>query len=270
MNLDEELKLQEQLDEANAAPKTEVDELIVSSEAKLDRWLKERLGKFTSSVLPNLMKSGKGKDAEWGDVSKKVLYGVKYALRTKLLCDQQEFWQMKHGKDNEPRAVEWLRNNHAAIEKICGGKVEKIEHCSEDFEDIEFLVPFDGFGDSPDVKITFTDGRIWRGEIKCPVGGEKIEMTLEEKSFHDKMEYFDQMCGHLIGDPNAEGVLFINYDAYADDAHLIPMWRKDVTTQVAAITERIKKAYAYVLLSIKDPEKYKISNINNHNFEDHV
>lgn len=262
IDLDKELQEQEQLEEQKAAPTTEADKLAVEQEHRINRWLAKRAVRLTSSNNSKLNSKGKGKDVNWGEQAKNVLYELRYGIRTGLVPEQKDFWQMRHGKENEPVAVEYLRANKHLIEELLGSEVVTIEHCSEDYEDIEFLTPFEGFGDSPDIKIVLADGRIWRGEIKCPVNAAKVEALREEKQYHDKLEYFDQMIGHLIGDPEAEGCLFVNYDAFANEVQLLPLYRKDVQQKIEAQIERIKQAYHYV----SNPNN-KISEINNYNFE---
>jgi len=269
MNLLEELKKQEAAEEQNAAPSTEADEALIAYEQRIERWMAKRSKCITSSNLSKLNSKGKSKDQEWGETAKAILYGLKRGLRTGLIPDQKDMWQMRHGKEYEPVAIQYLRDNPGKIEAVLNGKVKEIIHCSEDLPDIEFLQPFEGFGDSPDALIILEDGRRWRAEVKCPVDGEKIEKLLDETIFHDKLEYFDQMIGHLIGDPEAEGVLFINFDAFANDVHILPLHRKDVSAQIEKQVKRIKQGYYYVKQCLASKE-FKISDINNFNFDEHA
>jgi hypothetical protein len=212
--------------EAKAAPVSAEDKLIVTDLAKKERWKAKRVGKITASTLPDLMKGGKG--VPWGETSKKVLYPIKYERRTGLTREHNDnIYQFKFGHENEPRAIAWLKRNGYPDIK-----------CSDDFEDIIFNQPFEGFGDSPD----FTGDKIV-GEIKCHLDQGKIEKYRDELTvIHDKHENYYQFIGHFIGDPEAEACLFVSYDAYADDAHVVKMYRKDHLVNIDKVIARIKDA----------------------------
>ena len=219
--------IEKQLEE-KAIVTNEIDQIEVDEFAKEERWLQKRLGRITASTLPDLMKKGRGTD--WGETAKKVLYPVKYERRTKLLRQSNNsVFNFKFGHENEPRAIEWLKRNGY-----------KITH-SDDCEDIIFNTPFDGFGDSPD----FIGDKLV-GEIKCHVDQGKIEAYREMTEITHKHENYWQFIGHFIGMPEAETLLFVSYDAYADSAHLIEMKREEHEENIEKCIERIKFANEYI------------------------
>jgi hypothetical protein len=237
-NLEEEL-------EAKAIPTSESEQLLVRDLGKEERWLKKRTAKITSSTLPNLMKGGRAKGQEWGETAKDVLYGVKYERRTGLMRETKDFIKnFIFGKEHEPAAFEWLKlNGYPDIKN------------SDDFDDIIFHEPFEGFGDSPDFK-----GEKLVGEIKCNVSQEKYEKLLDEKVIHDKSEYYWQLLGHFIGMPEAETLVYCMYDAYNNEGHVIKMQRKDHLANIEKLEQRIKDANRVVDAALRG--ETKISQIN--------
>lgn len=221
--------------EAKADPTSESEKLIVRDLSKEARWKAKRCGKITSSTLPDLMKSGRG-SIEWGETAKKVLYPVKYERRTGIMRESKDYIKnFIWGKENEPKAIDWLKRN---------GYPDIIH--SDDLEDIIFNTPFDGFGDSPD----FISEKLV-GEIKCHVDVGLIESMREEKAIHDKQTWYWQVLGHFVGAPEAETLLFVSYDAYADDAHVIEMHRKDHLANIEKLEKRIKDANSVVNAALK-------------------
>lgn len=211
-----------------------------------ERWKAKRAKCYiTSSVLPNLVKGGRGKGIEWGDTSKAVLYGALYQQRTGIQLENKDLYQFKWGKEHEPDAIEWLRNN-------C---LEPIVHCSEDFDEIIFNEPFPKFGDSPD----FYSGDNIIGEIKCFVDQVKIEKFREITEIHDKTENYEQFLGHFIGAPARDELWWVIYDAYADDAHIVKMYRKDHLANIEKLKARIQDGIYVVDQCLDNGEK--ISNI---------
>lgn len=229
--------------EANAEPMDDAIKLIVTDLAKEARWKAKRVGKITSSTLPDLMKGGKG--VSWGETAKKVLYPVKYERRTGLMREPKDYIKnFQWGKEHEPSAIEWLRKNG----------YPDIVH-SDDFEDIIFNEPFEGFGDSPDF-----EGKKLVGEIKCHIDQGLIEMMREEKAIHDKQSWYWQIIGHFVGAPEAEKLVFLSYDPYADDGHVIETLRENHLANIDKLTQRIKDANRVIDAALRG--ETSISEIN--------
>ncbi len=209
----------------------------------LDReyeWKKKRVGRITSSQLPNLMKKGRGKP--FGDTSLTVLYGVKYERRTKSMLENVECKAFQWGHDNEPLALDWLRMQ----------MMNTVKSCSDDFEEIVFCTPFEGFGDSPDGYIYDFDGNV-EGvvEVKCPISQPKFEKNIECTEITNKHEYYGQFLGHFLGTPSAKYLLWVVYDGYGDCGYSVRLNRSDCIDDLNNLEIRIKKASAIVDESLK-------------------
>lgn len=239
------MDFEKELQEAEVFEVSEAEQLTVRDLGKEERWKKKRCGKITSSTLPNLMKGGRSKGIEWGEGAKDVLYGVKYERRTGLMRETKDFIKnFTFGKEHEPSAFEWLKQNGYPDIKN-----------SDDFEDIIFHEPFENFGDSPDFI-----GYELVGEIKCNISQEKFEKMMDEKVIHDKSEYYEQFLGHLIGMPEAKKLVFCNYDPVSGKGHVIEMLRKDHLDNIEKLEQRINDGNKVVDASIAG--KTTISEIN--------
>lgn len=227
-------KLKKEAAELNKEPEiVEVDREAV--------WKAKRAKCYiTSSVLPKLMQKGRGKGIDWGSGAKDVLYGSLYQQRTGIQLKNKDFWQFKWGHENEPNAIEWLRKNG-----------HDVKSCTEDFDEIIFKTPFDKFGDSPDFHL----GEKIVGEIKCFVDQVKIEKFREITEIHDKTENYEQFLGHFIGAPERDELWWVIYDAYADDAHIVKMYRKDHLAAIERLTARIQDGIYVVDKCLTDGEK---------------
>jgi len=203
--------------EEKAFPITDEDKLIVIDIGRQERWLAKRSGRITASTLPDLMKQGRGKGVLWGETAKKVLYPVKYERRTGLTRESKDYIKnFIFGHENEIKAIEWLKKNG-----------HEIKSCSDDFDEIVFFTPFDGFGDSPDF---LTNDGVGVGEIKCTVDQGKFEELRDLKTIHDGSEYYWQFL----------------YDTFSDDAAIITMDRIDHEANIAKLTDRIKTASWFI------------------------
>jgi hypothetical protein len=235
----------EALEHAENIEISEVEQLKTDTLNKESRWKEKRKGKITSSKLPDLMKGGRGKGIDWGETAKEVLYAVKYERRTGLMIESKDFIKnFQFGKEHEPAAIAWLRKN---------GYPDIIH--SEDQDDIIFRERFGCFGDSPDF-----EGHKLTGEIKCNVSQSKFESLLDIDKIHDKSEYYDQLMGHFIGNPEAEKLVYCMYDAYNDEGHVVELFRKDHQKRIDLLTERIKQANEVVEAALRG--EVKICDIN--------
>lgn len=220
-----------------------------SAEQKEHEWKLKRCGKITASVLPDLMTSGRAKDDLFGAKALAVMYITRYERRTKTLREQQSNKNFDWGHDNEPLAVEWVREQLP---------FSTIRSCTTDFPEIVFNEPFEGFGDSPDFYVYGLDGKITAiGEIKCPVGQAKIEELRFLHSIDEKTEYYWQFLGHFIGKPDVGTLYYVIYDGYQNDGRIIEMHRADHAANIAKLTERIKLADTIIEASIKLDKDFK-------------
>lgn len=216
---------EKELDQAEVFEVSEQEQLTVRDLGKEERWKKKRAGKITGSPCPNLMKGGRG--VSWGETAKKVLYPIKYERRTGLIREHNaNIFNFRWGHENEPRAIDWLRRNGFSDIRW-----------SEELEDIIFNESIKGHGDSPDF-----DGAGLVGEIKCHVDQGLIESYRELTHIHDKHDNYYQCLSHFVGDQKADVLLFVSYDAYADNGHIVEMLRKDHQDNIGKLTERIIQA----------------------------
>lgn len=214
--------------------------IIKSPEQKEYEWKEKRHGKITASVLPDLMKAGKG--TPYGKTFFDTLYLVRYERRTGVTRENGSNKAFDWGHDNEPLAVEWVRSQ----------LMDEIKSCTTDFPDIVFNEPFAGFGDSPDFYVYGSDGVIKAlGEIKCPMSQGKIESLQFVKEITEKDEYYWQFLGHFVGMPSVETLYYVIYDGYNNDGRIIAMNRSEHTANIQKLTYRIRLANEIVECSLK-------------------
>lgn len=184
-------------------------------------WKAKRIEKLTSSCLRLINTGGRGKSGpKYGDSACSYLYEVMYERVTGDEAGSLDNANFRIGKENEPYAVQWLRDNLEGLELSLPAEYAlgliTIEHCSEDLEEIVFDEPFPGvkFGDSPDIKLRQADGTcIAVGEIKCLVSKGKFQKYKMSSSSDLIDEYKEQMCGHLMANPGVDKLLYLVYDA---------------------------------------------------------
>ena len=214
-----------------------------SAEEKEFEWHLKRCGKITASTLPDLMTSGRAKDDLFGMKALSVMYLTRYERRTKTLREQQSNKNFDWGHNNEPLAIEWVRDQLP---------FSTIKSCTTDFNKIVFNEPFKGFGDSPDFYVYNTKGKVTAvGEIKCPIGQAKIEELQFLKVIDEKTEYYWQFLGHFVGKPDVDTLYYVIYDGYQNDGRIIEMKRADHTENIAKLTDRIRLAHEVIDASIK-------------------
>lgn len=213
---------------------------IKSPEQKEYEWKEKRHGKITASVLPDLMKAGKG--TPYGKTFFDALYIVRYERRTGVTRENGSNKAFDWGHDNEPLAVEWVRSQ----------LMDEIKSCTTDFPDIVFNEPFAGFGDSPDFYVYGSNGAIKAlGEIKCPMSQGKIESLQFLTEITEKDEYYWQFLGHFVGMPTVETLYYVIYDGYNNDGRIIAMNRSEHTANIQKLTDRIRLANEIVECSLK-------------------
>lgn len=205
--------------------------------SKEEIWMRKRAGKITASVCPDLMTKGT-KGAEWGQTALKALYAVKYERRTGLIRESFNNSNFDWGHENEENAIEWLKSQ----------TMQLVKSCSNDFDEIVFQQPIDGFGDSPDAFIyDFNEKTIDAVvEIKCPVNVGKIEEFHDLKEIDEKSEYYWQFIAHFIGTPTAKRLVYVVYDGYANDGLIFEMQRADHLINIDLLQQRITKANKFI------------------------
>lgn len=176
-------------------------------QTKEERWLKKRLGVITASELKRLLsKSGK-----FTQTNISYLYEKQYERLCKEMLPKVDTYEMRVGKENEQYAVAWLRENHPDM---------VFHHCSEDYEDIVFVVAENGLGISPDVIIGDNEGIV---EIKCVVSRANISIYFNPAIPYAKKkqialeEHKEQLAGQLSGFPNLNEISLLKYRPQLDD-----------------------------------------------------
>lgn len=213
------------------------------------KWQLKRCGKLTASTLPDLMTSGRAKDDLFGAKALAVMYITRYERRTKTLREQQSNKNFDWGHDNEPLAVEWVRDQLP---------FSTIKSCTTDFDEIVFNEPFEGFGDSPDFYVYDTKGKVTAiGEIKCPISQAKIEELQFLKVIDEKTEYYWQFLGHFVGRPDVDTLYYVIYDGYQNDGRIIEMKRSDHAENIQKLVGRIRLAHEVINASIKLKRDFK-------------
>lgn len=176
-------------------------------QTKEERWLKKRLGVITASELKRLLsKSGK-----FTQTNISYLYEKQYERLCKEMLPKVDTYEMRVGKENEQYAVAWLRENHPDM---------VFHHCSEDYEDIVFVVAENGLGISPDVIVGDNEGIV---EIKCVVSRANISIYFNPAIPYAKKkqialeEHKEQLAGQLSGFPNLNEISLLKYRPQLDD-----------------------------------------------------
>jgi len=126
-----------------------IESLNINYSEEYSEWELQRLGKFTSSRIGDLMSKGKGKYKFWGDMAMRYIYEKIAELMTGIPHFNAESKSIQWGNDNE----------HLAIEEYNKGAKVKAKHMGTTF--IKFN---DMCGGSPDGFVG-NDGII---EVKCP------------------------------------------------------------------------------------------------------
>lgn len=211
----------------NDIPQQEKEEIEVDE--RLERWKQKRIGLITSSCLPNMMKLDKS-----GHCSQKT--GIDYLLeimhQRQTGIDAQESFAkaFEWGHRYEEEALDYY-NKCTGINAISG---------TSGFYDILFRTPIAGFGDSPDGTTEDETGVI---EIKCPYNAANHLRNCALNAYHDKLDYFWQLMGHMIYD-KVQWCDFVSYDPRYEDGHpnkikIIRINRSDVQTRIDQLVSKI-------------------------------
>lgn len=211
---------------------TEKDHLLNSPTVKtygqdeVTEWQIDRLGKFTSSRLGNLMTKGRGKDKYWGDSAMSYIYEKIAELMTGVPHYTPETLAIEWGTDHEAEA----------IEKYNEVSNEKAEHAGKTF--VKFN---DMCGGSPDAFVG-NDGIL---EVKCPYNSAnhiKTYITGELTKAH-----LYQCQGNMLF-ANKNWCDFVSYDPRMPEAIQLKIIRVERDNEICdAILERINKAVEEML-----------------------
>lgn len=224
-------------------------------------WLKKRSTRITSSGLAKLNQGGRGKSEIFGKVAIDYIDDIVFQIREGDLIDEVNAWQMDFGKDNEPLAINWLRENF----------MEEIKSGLTDFGDeILFMCPSESFGDSSDALAYQNDEVIAWVEIKCPANKKKAcNLTLPTVTLADVVdEYRDQFIGHFIGNPECDKGWYVIYNAHVNTLTGKPynrgvrfiLNRADFEPSITLMEEKIEKVYRFILECVAG--KYKPEQVN--------
>ena len=77
----------------------------------MDQWLMKRAGYISASRLDDLMTKGRTKEKMWGDSAIAYLYKIEYERMMGTPGLYKDAPALSFGRENEPYAVEWLRQN---------------------------------------------------------------------------------------------------------------------------------------------------------------
>jgi len=242
--------------------KTEYDQLPTQLEREL-AWKIKRSTRITSSNIKKLNTGGRGKADVFGETAKTYINQIITQIKEGDLMDETErgeIWQMQFGKENEPLALNWLRENF----------MEEVKSGAEDFGDILFLCPNEYFGDSPDALIYDNDELLGWAEIKCPANKMKAcNLTDGTKKIEDVIdEYKDQFIGHFIGSPNTDIGYYVIYNAHInaltgkayDRGVRFIINRSDLEAEIDATEAKIARVYEFIKLCVAGLQK--VENIN--------
>ena len=241
--------------------KPEIDQQPTQLEREL-AWKIKRSKRITSSNIKKL-NTGGTKGNVFGETAKTYINQIITQIKEGDLMDETErgeIWQMQFGKENEPLAINWWRENF----------MEEIKSGADDFGDILFLCPNEFFGDSPDALIYDNDELLGWGEVKCPANKTKAcNLTDGTKTKADVIdEYRDQFVGHFLGLPSADVGYYIIYNAHINALTGKPydrgvrfiITREELSTEIDATEAKIEKVYEFIKLCVAGLQK--VENIN--------
>lgn len=237
----------------------EYDQAPTQRDLELE-WKKKRATRITSSGLAKLNTGGRGKSEFFGKTAIDYIDDIVFQIRENDLIDEPSAWQMDFGKDNEPLALNWIRENF----------MEEVKSGATDFGDILFMCIGDHFGDSPDGLVYQNDELIAWLEIKCPANKKKAcNLTQPNVTLADVVdEYRDQFIGHFIGNPECDFGWYVIYNAHTNELTGKPynrgvrfvLRREDFEPSISIMEEKIYRVYQFIKLCVAG--EYKPEQIN--------
>lgn len=216
------------------------------------KWLIDRSSRITSSNIVKLFMKGT-KKAAFGKVAIAYIDDIIFQIRRGDLVDQVDAWQMNFGKENEPLAIEWLKDN-------CG--MDEIIHAISEDGVITFKKALgECFGDSPDYFVKNSDGVIYAvGEIKCPANKKKACNAIDKWTREGCVnEYRHQFVGHFIGSPEVNELHYTVYNAHANkitgkyynEGVTFIYTRKEFEGLIDQAEYRIPRVYEFIKLCLE-------------------
>lgn len=210
---------------------TELDEILNSptyydNEQELSNWQQNRLGKFTSSRIGDLMTSGRGKDKFWGDTAMNYIYEKVAELMTGVPHYIRETYAMEWGNDHEQEAIE----KYNEVSEI------KAEHMGQTFIQFNELC-----GGSPDAFV----GEKGILEVKCPYNSSNHIKTYITGEIDKKYMY--QCQGNMLFSKR-DWCDFVSYDPRMPESMQLKVIRIERDEEISnSILERINKAAVEIL-----------------------
>lgn len=207
----------------------EREQLQEEYDMRTEEWKQKRIGKITASELPKLMNFDKTGHIK---TNTGINYLLEIAHQRQTGCDEQDVYAkaFEWGHAYEEEALEYYN-------KVTGNSV-----ISGTYGDgpILFREPIEGFGDSPDGVTEDEEGVV---EIKCPYTGASHLRNCALTVYHDKLDYFWQMMGHMIYD-KVKWCDFVSYDPRYEDGHpnkikIIRINREDVQSRIDELTAKL-------------------------------
>lgn len=226
---------------------------------KEQKWLAQRLGKITASELGNITSA-----------SGKIIDGNIDYIRAKRFERNHGFAlpvssrAMEIGKQQEPYAVAWYRENYPQSKIVYSQELPEIPFWTNP------LVP--NFGASPDA---FSSDEVIVVEFKCTVGNSTIEFFFDpatsfvEKKARVAKEHLDQILGQFVSNEKVGLIRLVKYCPCNDDiiqdldSPLAP-WRglvfeferRDYESSIAEMAKRIRLFDAFISSGI-NPAEFK-------------
>lgn len=226
---------------------------------KEQKWLQNRLGRITASELDSITSA-----------SGKIIDGNIDYVRTKRFERNHGFslpvysHAMEVGKESEPYAVAWYRENYPQSPIIYSQELPEIPFWTNPY------IP--NFGASPDA---FSADEMVVLEIKTTVGNSTIEFffdpatSYEEKKARVWKEHGSQILGQFLSNPKVLVIRLLKYcpcndDILQDTTSPIAPWRgmvfeferKDFVASLAEMEERINLFNAFIASDI-NPSEFK-------------
>ena len=194
------------------------------------QWHTERLGKFTSSRIGDLMTKGRGKDKFWGDTAMNYIFEKVAELMTGVPHYVRETASMAWGTEHEAEAIDFYNS----INDV------KASHMGKTFIEFNELC-----GGSPDAFVG-EDGIL---EVKCPYNSANHIKTYITGEI--SKSYMYQCQGNMLFS-NRKWCDFVSYDPRMPEGMQIKVIRVERDEEICdAILERIEKA-SEKLLEIKE------------------
>lgn len=181
----------------------------------MDQWLMKRAGYISASRLDDLMTKGRTKEKMWGDSAIAYLYKIEYERMMGTPGLYKDAPALSFGRENEPYAVEWLRQNVNP----------DIRYYEEDFEEKPFVtVNWARFGCTLDTDIPNENGNpLEIYEIKCTYSESSTytyfspSRPYEKKRLEALREHRCQIAGQFLACPTCNVIHILKYNPQRDD-----------------------------------------------------